>query len=213
MNIRYQYIWSHRYSKGYLLTWSTIGYAVVFTLRTQEESHDYINKCLMDLTEVGRVWIGFNWLRLGSIPTKRGLYWTVEQLSSSQEEPCTMHLTTTGLAQWYSAQLRAGLSGIRVPEGAGNFSLHHRVQTGCPSSLISNGYQELFPSGVNWPGREVDHSPPSSAEVKKCTELYLHSSNMPPWRGVHLQHRDTFTMHLTCTSKCVRYRVLILHCF
>jgi hypothetical protein len=31
-------------------------------------------------------------------------------------------------------------------------------------------------------GREADHSPPSSAEVKECVELYLHSSNTPPWR-------------------------------
>jgi hypothetical protein len=29
--------------------------------------------------------------------------------------------------------------------------------------------------GVKRSGREVDHSPPSSAEVKECVELYLHS--------------------------------------
>jgi hypothetical protein len=29
--------------------------------------------------------------------------------------------------------------------------------------------------GLKWPGREADHSPPSSAEVKECVELYLHS--------------------------------------
>jgi hypothetical protein len=33
------------------------------------------------------------------------------------------------LAQWYSAGLRAGRSGVRVPAGAGNFFLHHHVQT------------------------------------------------------------------------------------
>jgi hypothetical protein len=37
--------------------------------------------------------------------------------------------------------------------------------------------------GVKRPGREADHSPPSSAEVKKWVELYLHSPNTPPWRG------------------------------
>jgi len=31
-----------------------------------------------------------------------------------------------------------------------------------------------FP-GVKWPGRGVDHPPPSSAEVKERTELYLYS--------------------------------------
>jgi hypothetical protein len=34
--------------------------------------------------------------------------------------------------------------------------------------------------------READHSPPSSAEVKECVELYLHSLNNPSWRGAHL---------------------------
>jgi hypothetical protein len=29
--------------------------------------------------------------------------------------------------------------------------------------------------GEKRPGREADHSPPSSAEVKECMELYLHS--------------------------------------
>jgi hypothetical protein len=29
--------------------------------------------------------------------------------------------------------------------------------------------------GVKRPGREADHSPPSTAEVKECVELYLHS--------------------------------------
>jgi hypothetical protein len=29
--------------------------------------------------------------------------------------------------------------------------------------------------GVKQPGREADHSPPSSAEIKECVELYLHS--------------------------------------
>jgi hypothetical protein len=33
--------------------------------------------------------------------------------------------------------------------------------------------------GVKWPGREADHSPPSSAEVKEWVELYLHSPNTP----------------------------------
>jgi hypothetical protein len=35
-------------------------------------------------------------------------------------------------------------------------------------------------------GREADHSPPSSAEVKGWVELYLHSPNTPSWRGVQL---------------------------
>jgi hypothetical protein len=52
-----------------------------------------------------------------------------------------------------------------------------------PPSLLSNGYQGLFPCGVKRPGREADHSPPSSAEVKECVELYLHSLNTPSCHG------------------------------
>jgi hypothetical protein len=36
-------------------------------------------------------------------------------------------------------------------------------------------------------GREADHSPPSSAEVKEWVELYLHSPNAPSWRGAQLE--------------------------
>jgi hypothetical protein len=42
-------------------------------------------------------------------------------------------------------------------------------------------------------GRKADHSPPSSAEVKECVELYLRSPNTPPWRCAQLKHRDNFT--------------------
>jgi hypothetical protein len=37
--------------------------------------------------------------------------------------------------------------------------------------------------GVKRPGRETDHSPPPSAEVKECVELYLHFPNTSSWRG------------------------------
>jgi hypothetical protein len=42
------------------------------------------------------------------------------------------------------------------------------------------------------------NSPPSSAEVKECVELYLHSPNTPSWRGAQLKisHRDNFTFTL-----------------
>jgi hypothetical protein len=39
-----------------------------------------------------------------------------------------------------------------------------------------------FPGGKARPGRDADHSPPSSAEVKNEYELYLLSPNVPPWR-------------------------------
>jgi hypothetical protein len=37
--------------------------------------------------------------------------------------------------------------------------------------------------GVKRPERAADHCPPSSAEVKGCVELYLHSPDTPSWHG------------------------------
>jgi hypothetical protein len=50
-----------------------------------------------------------------------------------------------------------------------------------------------FSLGVNRPGREADHSPPCSAEVKECVDLYLHSPSTLSWRVAQLKHRDNFT--------------------
>jgi len=50
------------------------------------------------------------------------------------------------------------MRGVRVPTGAGNFSLHHRVQTGSgvhPTSY-SVGIRGSF-SGVKHIGCEADH--------------------------------------------------------
>jgi hypothetical protein len=48
--------------------------------------------------------------------------------------------------------------------------------------------------GIKRPGCEADHSPPSSAEVKECVELYFHSPDTPSWCGAQLkkEHRDNF---------------------
>jgi hypothetical protein len=52
-------------------------------------------------------------------------------------------------------------------------------------------------------GREADHSPPSSAEVKEWVELYLHSLNTPPWRGSQLKIREIFTFTLSYSSGAI----------
>jgi hypothetical protein len=39
---------------------------------------------------------------------------------------------------------------------------------------------------IKRPGSEADHSPPSSAEVKECVELYLHSPIRLHGRGAYL---------------------------
>jgi hypothetical protein len=74
-----------------------------------------------------------------------------------------------GISQWYSAGLRAGLSGVRVPTGAGNFLFTTASRTALgsnqPPSQWVSGALSL---GVKRPGRESDHSPPSSAEAKNA---------------------------------------------
>jgi hypothetical protein len=59
-------------------------------------------------------------------------------------------------------------------------------------------------------GREADHSPPSSAEVKECLELFLHSPNTPSWRGAQLgEHRDNFTFIIKSYGVCYVYCIVL----
>jgi hypothetical protein len=50
--------------------------------------------------------------------------------------------------------------------------------------------------GVKRPGREVDHSPPSNAVVKKMRGAIPPFPNTPSWRGAELKHGDNFTFTL-----------------
>jgi hypothetical protein len=58
------------------------------------------------------------------------------------------------------------------------FSLLQIVQIGSEvhPTFLSNGYRGLFPRGLKRLGREVDHSPPTSAEVKK---MWIYTSTPP----------------------------------
>jgi hypothetical protein len=81
-------------------------------------------------------------------------------------------------------------SRVRFPTRSGNFSLHHRVQNGSGAHPASYpvGTRVSFSGGkVRRPGREANHSPPSSAKVKEWAELYLHSLNTLSWHGAQLK--------------------------
>jgi hypothetical protein len=86
---------------------------------------------------------------------------------------CKSRHSSVGIALGYGLDDRG--SRVRFPAGAWNFSLHHRVHNGSgahPASY-SVGTRGSFP-GVKCPGREADHSPPSSAQVKNacnCTSI------------------------------------------
>jgi hypothetical protein len=57
--------------------------------------------------------------------------------------------------------------GVRTPTGAKDFSSNHCVQTGSgahPASCTM-GTEGPSPEGKARPGRDADHSPPSSADV------------------------------------------------
>jgi hypothetical protein len=68
-----------------------------------------------------------------------------------------------------------------------------------------------FP-GVKWPGRDVDHLPPSSAEVKERVELYLYSPSGPLWRvlGWTLPFTFTFNISLSLSLLCAMHVPLYL---
>jgi hypothetical protein len=58
-----------------------------------------------------------------------------------------------------------------------------------------------FLGGKARPGRDADHSPPSSAEVKNEWELYLLSPQAPPWRVAGSLYLYKFYMGHICMLK------------
>jgi hypothetical protein len=66
---------------------------------------------------------------------------------------------------------------VRVPVRERIFSSPRRPDRLCgPRNLLSNGYRSALSPGVSRPGREADHSPPASTEVKK---MWIYTSTPP----------------------------------
>jgi hypothetical protein len=70
---------------------------------------------------------------------------------------------------------------IWSPAGAEDFSSSLFIQTCCEARPASYpmGTGGSFPGGKAQPGRDADHSPPSSAEVKTEYELHFLSFLAP----------------------------------
>jgi hypothetical protein len=80
-------------------------------------------------------------------------------------------IVEAGLAQWYSAGLRAGLLGEGSSPGRGWEFFSSPPPPDLlwgPPILLSNGHQGGLSLGVKRPGREADHSPPTSAKVQNA---------------------------------------------
>ena len=73
-------------------------------------------------------------------------------------------LDGAGIESWWGARFSAP-----VHTGPGAHTASYTMGTGS------------FPGGVKWPGRGIDHPPPSSAEVKERVGLYLYSLSGPSW--------------------------------
>jgi hypothetical protein len=80
--------------------------------------------------------------------------------------PDTNRGSSVGIATGYGLHDR--MIGFRFHTGAGKFSLHYHVQTGSGAHPASYpmGTRGSF-LGIKRPGREADHSSPSSVEVKE----------------------------------------------
>jgi hypothetical protein len=76
------------------------------------------------------------------------------------------------IAQWCKDSLRPGRSGDRIPVGT-RFVSH--VQTGSGPNLRPVHWVPGRFSGVQLPGRGLDHLSQFSAEVETKVELYLYS--------------------------------------
>ena len=75
---------------------------------------------------------------------------------------------------------RYGLDWPGSNTGGGRVFRTHPDWPWGPPGLLYNGYRVSCPK-VKRPGRGVDHSHPSGAEVKERVELYFYSTVGPSW--------------------------------
>jgi hypothetical protein len=178
-------------SSGWKLVWCGCGYAVHEDAIESAHSDHRIrreNRARRNKRRQTRTWgKGRCLTTLGVILFVAGGTWTISKMKMETESKTLwrwlfnkniMFLdiihrdSSVGIATGYGLDDRG--VGVRVSVRS-NFSLLHVVQTGSgvhPASYPI-GTKDSFP-GVKRPGREADHSPPTSAEVTPHT---------PSWRS------------------------------
>jgi hypothetical protein len=122
---------------------------------------------------------------------------TVTEQESFNTHPFNLLFdSSVGIASGYRLDSR-GL----IPGRGKRFSVFHSVQTGSGTHPASyTMFTWALSMGVKWPGREADHSPPSSAEVKNGGAIppLPHKSS---WHSVLLiKHREKLTFYV-CQSR------------
>ena len=81
---------------------------------------------------------------------------------------------------------------------------HPSIQTLWPTQPLMVGYRISLP-GIMWPGRSVDHPPPSRAEIKKRIELYFYAPSGPSWSVVGWTSHLMYDYCLSCLPNCGSY--------
>jgi hypothetical protein len=89
------------------------------------------------------------------------------QSKNHEARNCVVFDSSVGIALGYGLDDRDSM--ISFPEGAGNFSSHHRVLNGAGAHPASHprGTRGSFPE-IKRPGLEAGHSPPSRAKVENA---------------------------------------------
>jgi hypothetical protein len=126
--------------------------------------------------EVPRIILLQAYLHAYSLPA--GVTFEVLPLSSYAISPTMLPLVET----FFSNSWTIGFLGFDFRQGLGIFIFTTASKTALgPTQPPMQWVPGALSLGIKRPGREADHSTPSSAEVKECVELYLHSPNTPSW--------------------------------
>jgi hypothetical protein len=171
-----------------IFMWS-MGYIWAYTDRSEISSTNISVDLAYELFD-GLV----TWFRRWRMRTNASC-WEHTNIASSvfRYNECLCLLVGGGIAQCRSAGLRMD-DRVRVPAEAGNFSLHHRVET---------------------QGREADQSPPFDAEIKNAwsytstLSIRLHgvvlSLKENTWTTLHVSCLLVYKIVTLTTFPCCRY--------